>query len=257
MPHRGRFGPDFGNSLSFPVRSRRPFGIPSDLRNNYESLTFGNAFRTWREHIFEFDTGAGTTFTLPVAQRVVGTTPAIATRADIANGVARGTLAATSEAETVGADWADQRMVPANSGWIFEAGIYLPANLAANETLIVGMGSDFNATFDSVTLNAWFRITGGTTPIGRTLIIQTDDNVADRSTTTTFVLTVATLYRFGIDATNIGEIRFLVDDAEIGTLAAAAFDTTTLQPMFYVAKASGTTTPSADIDYWYVGFNRK
>ena len=135
----GRFGPDIGDSAAAPQRSRRPFGIPGNRTSEFECPVIGWGGPWTRPfHFNDFLASAAHT----AANAGIGSpdvfrdsspvgTPTFAQRADIANGVFRATLDATSEIQVAGVDWADQRMIPANKGWLFEAFVALPAALAA------------------------------------------------------------------------------------------------------------------------------
>lgn len=161
--------------------------------------------------------------------------PSSGVAADLANGVFLATLSATSEVSCIGLDYGDQRNIPANKRPVYMARVQVSA-LAANERIVFGLASDYNATLDSVTMHAWFRCNASLD-----LLIETDDNVTDNAAVDTGIDLVAdTWVTLAIDCTDPYAIRFYVDGALAGTLAAGAFDATTLQPVIWLQKDSGT-----------------
>lgn len=178
--------------------------------------------------------------------------PSVDFIADQSGGWLRCTLGATSEAMFQGVSFGDQRTFMANKHWELAAYVNFAASLAANEEFIFGVASDYTATLDNITINAWFRITGA----GLTLKIQADDNTTDSSTTTTAALTAGTAALLRIVSLPTGVLEFWVDDNKIGEFTTMAFGTTTLQPIFGIGKSTGVTTPTCDIDFCYFDANR-
>jgi hypothetical protein len=231
--------------------SQRGTGAQANVQQ-FEAKQHGGHIRT---RPFFYDDFDRSTLGLPLVLRDTSAagSPTFAQRADIANGVFRATLDATNEVQLVGADWADQRMIPANRAWEFEAFVALPATLATNEAFFVGVGSDYNSNPDSITISAFWRVTGGSS--GLTLIAEADDNVTDRSTTSSRTLTAGTMALLRICSKPNGNVEFWVND-DRQVVHAMAFDSTALQPLFYLRKASGTTTPTADVDFIYCDWDR-
>jgi hypothetical protein len=165
---------------------------------------------------------------------------------DTANGETIITLSATSEAQTAGFDWADQLLIPANKGWIWEARVKVNTTaITTAESVIIGMASAYNATFDSTTTMAWFLLAAS-----MALLAETDDGTTDNDDQSCVTTLVAdTYYYLRIDASNKSAVEFWVNNKRVKTLSASAWSASMLlQPVCHVRKASGTTTPSVTVD---------
>lgn len=173
---------------------------------------------------------------------------------DSANGEITALLENTSEAMTAGFDWGDQVLIPANKGWIFECLFKVDTTaITTAEVVVVGMGSAFNATLSSVVTNAWFRLTAS-----MALLAETDDGTTDNDAQSTGVTLVAGTYAYlRIDATSKRAVKFYVNNKLVKTLSAAAWTASMLlQPVCYVQKSTGTTTPQVTIDMCRLRVNR-
>ena len=197
-----------------------------------------------------FAVAATSSFT-PRIVRTAGS-PLVGPVVDSANGEQIMQLSATNEINVAGLDWEDQRTIHPQRGWRFEAWIKVSA-IAANERVVFGLMSDFAATFDDTTLNAWFRLEGSLV-----LLVEVDDgttNVDDQSTGVT--LTADTYAYFRIELTDEGEVRFWHGDnivKKITTITMPAIPL--MQPAILVQKDSGTGTPSATIDMNFTSWDR-
>lgn len=254
-----RRGDGSGVNNAWPLRAHRPNGMPS-LRGTgafanvrqFPGKIHGGHVRT---RPFWFNDFLSSSLTLPDTLRDTSAagSPTFAQRADIANGVWRVTLESTSEAQLVGFDWADQRMIPANRAWEITGFISVPASLATNEGMVFGVYHDYNATLDNVSHSAWFRIVGGSS--GLTLVAEADNNTTDVSASTGVTITANTMYHYSLIYKPNGRLEWWLDDNRIYETG-LAFDGTILQPVFLLTKSTGTTTPTLDIDYYYVDWDR-
>lgn len=260
----GKFGDDWGNSLSGPIRSRRPFGTISSRPSTaglerplgnvrqFEGRMLYWSPRTRPDYFTDFLEGA------LVSPAVIRDTspagsPTFTQRADIANGVFRASLDATSELQVVGFDWGDQRMCPANKAWELEAYVSLPAPLVANESFFVGVASDYNTDPELIDRSAWWRVDGG--PNGLVLLAEADDGIVDLSVVTSQALVAGQFSLLRLRGSGDGNVEFWVED-DLVTRLKVDFDSTALQPVFYLRKSTGTTTPSADIDFIMLSWDR-
>jgi hypothetical protein len=208
-----------------------------------------------RTEFFEdFLNQGSSNFGLKLTTVLIAGTPTAARRANVASGVARLALEATNEAMSARADWGDQLMIPGNSRWLFQAGISIPTAIAAAQRVAIGVASAYNATLDSATYNAWFRLEAN-----MNLLLEADDNVTDTSQAATRItaLAAATFYRLTICAFDTSQIEFYVNSALVGTVPAGAFAAANLlQPFIIVQKDSGVGVPACDIDYARLDFDR-
>lgn len=130
------------------------------------------------------------------------------------------------------------------------------SGVAANVRTVIGLASAYNATLDSTTTLAWFRLEGNSL----VLLWETDDGTTDNDDQSTGVtLTADTWYLGCVDLSQPLTARFFlatetasgqVDWNLVGTGAMAALTSAmTLQPVAYQQKDSGTTTGSLSLDY--------
>lgn len=179
----------------------------------------------------------------PVIARTAGS-PLVAPVDDSSYGEIICTLSATNEVNTAGWTFGDQLVVP-GTRWMFEARCKI-ATVTTAERVIIGMASAYSATWDNVVDNNWFRLEAS-----MALLAEADDGTTDSDDQSCGVtLTAATYYLFRIDCTDVGQIKFFVDDSLVKTLASSArVSTDLMQPIIAVQKASGTGVPSVTCDY--------
>jgi hypothetical protein len=185
----------------------------------------------------------------PLIARTAGS-PLVGPVDSVGHGEITGVLSATNEVNTAGIYCGDKRDIVATYGPIFRFRVKLGA-IAANERLIIGLCDTYNATWDNVAKNAWFRFEGSLAAL-----VETDDGTTDNddkayiTTGTNLTLTADTYYWFVIDVTDPTAINFQIDNYPVqkrygATLWAA---TDYLQPIIAVQKASGTGIPSWTAD---------
>jgi hypothetical protein len=177
-----------------------------------------------------------------------------------ADGVIEVILAATSEGETAGYNWADSVMIPMNKGFLFEANVRIPTAITTNQVAVIGLATAYNATLASTAEYAWFKLNAS---------MAVTFEAKDGTTTTTaqtpptaLTLAAATFYLFRMKAKinlerNCGFVEYWLGDNYLGKITiASATASMLLQPVFYIQKASGTTTPAMDIDWYRVNWDR-
>lgn len=279
MPTFRRTG-DTGNSPAGPVRSRRPWGV-AGASGRDAAVGVGRAFTADQQfedeiHLWNprsrpevFDdfllgghTFGNTTSLSAFATRTTGTPTGVAKTNAAANGILTATLAATNEAEFAGIDWANNEAVPMNRGWIFSCYVRVPVASAANQDFIFGMITDYNATLASTTKYVWFRLSGASMTLNAeskdgattTLIANAALNAYTFPTNSFVMLTIAARSQL---ERNSGFAEFWVEDSLLGkTNIAAGVATDMLQPLIGVAKSTGTTAPTLDIDWARVTWDR-
>lgn len=241
-------------------RGSAPFGtklLSATNRQEMESLAVRTNPFTLFETFTDFDQS---TLGLPYAARTATTagTPTFAQVTNGLNGLYAGTLAANNEAETAGFDFADVLMinkpdagaVNVNSVTtpVFQAYIKLPA-LAANQTMVIGLGTAFNATLTSIAEYAWFRFNAN-----NNVLIESKDGTTTNTAVTplegTTTVDSTKFHLYTIDWTDITAVRFFLDNNPLGTLSMAALTTSMkFQPLAYLQKSSGTGVPAFQIDW--------
>lgn len=186
----------------------------------------------------------------PRITRTAGS-PLIAPTDDVLAGNVVLQLEATNEAQVVALDWDDQLTIDPTKPCLVQFRAQI-SGVAANTRFIFGLASAYNATFDSIVSNAWFRIEGNSLVV----YTETDDGTTDNDDKAHgATLVAATDYTFTVDLTRgTSDIRFFVDDDGGGgvgrSLSAAALTTSTLlQPFVALQKASGTGTQSITLKW--------
>lgn len=243
--------PGAGTGGSGPMRRKhRQPGQNSDVGD----WARGWCTRQRGEHFQDFHFKAAATEPLPWKKAVVGTTPTGDFLANAADGIYKLLLTSTDEVQTARLDWADQLLIPASCGWIFQAKLAKSAITTA-QRVVFGMATAYNATLDSVAENAWFRFEAS-----NVLRFETDDNTTDSALTAgnPSVTNVASAYDlYTIDGRDINNIGFYIGDNKLGSLAAGALTAAMLlQPLVVIQKDSGTGVPFILLDYVRLEWNR-
>ncbi len=225
------------------------------LRTEVQQLLRNQNSRLWYERFEDFDQ---TTLPTPWATKVVGTTPTVSKTANAVCGIWRAITDSTSEAETAGIDFGDSLLLnnPTAGGTnpnqalqpMFQAYLSIPVALTTAQTLVIGLGTAFNATLTSISKYAWFRLSANMNVLleGKDGTTTTTGQVPSGGTTT-LVAATKNLFTISLDS---GGATFSLDDNVLGNIPMAALASTDkLQPLVYVQKASGVTTPAFDIDW--------
>ena len=188
----------------------------------------------------------------PRVTRTAGS-PLVEITDDVANGVLVLGLSATSEANVAAIDFGDQVTIPATRRPVFST--YLKVSGAAASTRVVaGLASAYNATFDSIVSNAWFRMEGNDLSI----FIESDDGTTDTDDVDSALDFVADTYvKLSVDLTRSGYVRFWVNDSMVAEKAVTAFAVTDLlQPFIAIQKSTDTGEQSVTIDWVRVSWDR-
>lgn len=159
-------------------------------------------------------------------------------------------LDADSNAEDAVLYWNNIRGVPVDAGCVFECRARASVLPTTGVACVFGMAGDHNLDKDTVAENAWFRLQAS-----GALLCETDDTTNDNDDVSAGMTLVATDWHvYKIDFTNIADVRFYVDNAQVGS--ATTFDMSNLtsaealmQPYFSLDKASGTGVGTLLVDY--------
>lgn len=178
---------------------------------------------------------------------------------DVANGEFQLKHDAQSEAQNLTLYWGDQLMIDPTKNPIIEflAKInFAGATFSADQRLVMGLASARNATLDSITHHAWFRIEGANLNI----LVEGDDGTTDTNDQDSGIDIVDNVYtRFRIDMSDLTKVKFYVDGVEqtgaaVDVSAMAA--TNLLQPFFEIQRDAGVEAEDFRIDYAWVEYDR-
>jgi hypothetical protein len=135
----------------------------------------------------------------------------------------------------------DLRMI-SNVWWVAKVG-----SIQAESTVVFGVANAQNDTPDTVGVNAWFRMEGGTSTTA--VVVETDDATTDNDDKATGKTLAAVYKRFLIDFTQgLGDVRFFIDAVRVadGTTfsMASVASGQNVQPFVQFQKSSAAGTPS-------------
>lgn len=185
----------------------------------------------------------------PMFIKTAGTAGAAAYVADAVGGVVRLTLGASDEKSDRTLYMGDQRSIEVGSGCQVRARVRVdtaPTSTAAYA--VVGLGANWADGPDAVTESIWFKIgtSGG-------LTVETDDASTDISVAAGVSLAAGQWHDLAIDAHDPTNIKFYLDDVQIGTASTFAFAATgankVLQPYAAGYKATGTHNAVVSLDW--------
>lgn len=160
------------------------------------------------------------------------------------------THSADSEAQSMRVDWGDSTQINLSKKPVFEARLavnFAGANFSADQRIVIGLASAYNATLDSIATNAWFRIEGANLNI----LAETDDGTTDDDDNDTGIDIVDnTMTVFEIDCSDLSAVRFSVDGVHAAVLDMSDVTANTLvQPIIAIQRDAGTEQEVVTIDY--------
>lgn len=171
--------------------------------------------------------------------------------ADTANGIVEMALGDNDVAATAGLTWDDQLLIQGNKGPIFQCYARI-GELGAEERVVLGLASAYNATLDSATYNLWFRCDGD-----NDVVIEGDDNVTNTDDKPTgFTLDVDTWYWFTINASDPANVTFWIDEQMVGSVSVSAIGSAALQPVILLQKDGDVNAPTVQVDRCDVAWRR-
>ena len=180
-----------------------------------------------------------------------------------APGIAKLDLVADSEAEVVILSHGGVEQFDVNDGLIYECRLKMnQAAVGAVTDFSFGLGAGQNATWDSTTIMAAFRVVGADSTTN--VVVETDDNVTDKNDIATGQTLINAYKTFKIDMTDLTNVKFYMTNGNnrlVRVAAGTTFDmsaySSCVQPIFQLQKASGTDTSGVSIDYVRVTGRRK
>lgn len=167
------------------------------------------------------------------------------------------THSADSEAQSMRLDWGDNLLVNMSKKPRLEVRAlinFAGATFSADQRLVIGFASAFNATLDSIAHHAWFRIEGANLNI----LTESDDATTDDDDNDTGLDIVDnTMTVFEVDATSLSAVKFLVNGLSAGTLSMAALPANSLvQPFIAIQRDAGAELEVLTVDYAQVTWER-
>lgn len=169
-----------------------------------------------------------------------------------AAGVAKVDFDNTSEIQNVCLSFLDKLTFDINDRLIFECRLKMnQATLDTATSFAFGLTGDRNDAIDSVAQAMLFRIIGSDS-----VVCESDDGTTDKDDVATGQTLVNAYKVFRIDAQNLSDVKFFMDDGN-GNLKRVASGTTfdmsaysgALQPFFQLQKTADTNTDGYTLDY--------
>lgn len=191
-------------------------------------------------------------------KKIVGAAPpTVAGVANGANGQVSCALTATSEKQDAALYFGDQLNFDAAKGLVFEARVKLSVlPSAAGVQAVFGLSSAWIDGPD----NASYYLEFGATANGA-IKVRSQDGVTQVSSASGVTVLATDWHIFRIDASDVTNVRFYIDGADVTPSTAVAFAATganaVLQPYFAVYKPSGTGVATQLVDYVKVWTNRQ
>lgn len=191
---------------------------------------------------------------------VIGTDGAAASQAC---GVAKLDMDSQSEVQVVILSFAGIEQFDVNDGLIFETRLKMnQAAVTSGTDFSFGLNAGQNATWDSTTVMAAFRVVGATST---TLVVtESDDGTNDNDDKATGLTLINAYKYFKIDATDLTNVKFYMTDGNsklVRVSQATTFDisnfTSCVQPVFQLQKSSSANADGVSIDYVRVTGRRK
>ena len=223
----------------------------------------GSALNQDKCVLFEdFLNDSADTIAAPWATTIVGAGPPVADFVDDqANGEFRLLHESTSEAQNAALHLGDDVYINPTKGPVFECRLKIDHSAAtttftADQRLVFGLCNARNATLDSNTRHAWFRVEGA----NNNVLCEGDDGTTDTDDLDTgFDYSDSTYHVYVIDMSDTSAVRFMVDGVPstggpVDVSAMAATDL--LQPFFEIQRDAGTEVDAVFIDYVRVEWDR-
>lgn len=244
-----------GTVLEFPI-STRLRASDASIAGRFPLL--GQAYNDWFWHSEDFlhDSLDLTKTPFALYDASAAGSPTADVKSNETGGVYQIQLAATSEAETVGLTNGDMLGIQGNRPFFFAARVKVISAMAANQNIVIGLGSAMNTTtLDNLTRNLWFRQTGAAT----NLLLEADDNTTDQSVDSGLTVT-ANVYNWYVIEQGVGGVYFSFASAHGASWrthklsspkfsgSEPVFGANNLQVIIAAQKTSGTTQPEIYID---------
>ncbi len=172
-----------------------------------------------------------------------------------APGIAKLDMDSQSEAQVVILSHAGIEQFDINDGLIYEARVKMnQAAVTSGSDFSFGLCSGQNATWDSTTVMAAFRVVGATSTTA--VVVESDDGTTDKDDIATGQTLINAWKLFKIDLTTLTNVKFYMTDGNsklVRVAAGTTFDlsaySSCLQPVFQLQKSSSANTDGVSIDY--------
>ncbi|QCG93957.1 hypothetical protein E6C67_08390 [Azospirillum sp. TSA2s] len=190
-------------------------------------------------------------------KKIVGAAPpTVAGVSSAIGGQLACTLTSTSEKQDAVLYWGDNKGLDATKGLVFETRVKLSVLPSASGVQAVwGIASDW---IDGPNNNTCY-LTFGATANG-SVLIRAYDGVTTTSAASGVTLTTADWAIFRIDATDVTDVKFFINGAQVSTTGQVNFAATgtlaVLQPYLGCYKPSGTGVATLTADYVKAWANR-
>ncbi len=172
--------------------------------------------------------------------------PTVARVADQLSGICACSLTSDSQAQTAALYWDDELGLAPAQGLILEARVRLSVLPTLVAEIQFGLIGAYNAVPDTVAKSILFDADGSGAINCTTDDASTDSGAISSGVTATAAQTK--IYR--IDCTDVTDIKFFIDGAEVAAATTFAYtDTAAMQPYFACYKASGAGLGVCQIDY--------
>lgn len=180
-----------------------------------------------------------------------------------APGIAKLDLESTSEAQSVILSHGGIEQFDVTDGLIYEARVKMnQAAVGAVTDFSFGLGAGQNATWNSTTVMAAFRVVGADSTTN--VVVETDDGTTDKDDIATGQTLINAWKYFKIDMTDLTNVKFWMTNGNsrlVRVAAGTTFDmsaySSCVQPIFQLQKASGTDASGVSIDYVRITGRRK
>lgn len=183
-------------------------------------------------------------------KKIVGAAPpTVAGVADAIGGQVACTLTSASQKQDAVLYWDDQRGLDITKGLVFEARVQLSVLPSTSGVqAVAGVASDWIDGPDNNTCYAQFQANGS-----GLLYFRAFDGTTTTSVSTGVTVTASDWVTLRIDASDITDVKFFVNGAQVSATGAVNFAATgtlaVLQPYLGVYKASGTGVGTLTVDY--------
>lgn len=178
---------------------------------------------------------------------------------DTANGVFTLTHDGTAEQQNLALYFGDQLVIDPTKNPVFETRLkinFAGATFSADQRIVIGLAAARNATLNSNTHHAWFRIEGANLNI----LCEADDGTTDTDDQDTGIDIVDDTYTtFRIDMSDLSNIKFYVNGVEqsgANVSASAMAAANLLQPYIEIQRDAGAEAEAVTIDYVMVEWDR-
>ena len=186
-------------------------------------------------------------------------------KADMANGVYELATPSAAGAATSRIDFNDHNIIDLSlqPRIKIRAKIdYSASNFQSGDNIILGLASDYNATFDNIARNIWFRFKGNNNTEQLDLLAEADDantpGALDVSHDTGINIVEDAWFEVEIDCSDLSDVKFYYNGSLISMATVDMSNATDneLQPVIALQRATGSLVHKVYIDYVQIQSSR-